>query len=247
MPTRIHDTRRDGVVTLTLDGDDGLNLLHRETLEALRQMLVRLSQQAGISVLILTGAGDRAFSAGANLNEVAELTPAAALDFSHLGQEVTSLLADFPAPVVCALNGLAYGGGLELALACDLRLAASHSRFCYPSSKLGILPGFGGTQRCPGVIGTARTRELMYLGRVIDAGVAERWGLVNAVADDVRAEAERWALELAGRDPYALRQAKETIGMTERADFFFEQEAFANCFRQPGIRERLRAWQAAKR
>ncbi|HEY9897578.1 MAG TPA: enoyl-CoA hydratase/isomerase family protein [Pantanalinema sp.] len=247
MPTRILEARRDGVVTLVLEGDNGLNILHRETLEALRQTLLRLSQQAGISALVLTGAGDRAFSAGANLNEVAELTPAAALDFSHLGQGVTSLLADFPAPVIAALNGLAYGGGLELALACDLRLSAPHARFCYPSSKLGILPGFGGTQRCPGVIGTARTKELLYLGRVIDAGCAERWGLVNAVAEDVRAEAERWATDLSERDAYALRQAKETIGMTERADFFFEQEAFANCFRQPGIRDRLRAWEEAKR
>ncbi|MBO9539421.1 enoyl-CoA hydratase/isomerase family protein [bacterium] len=247
MPTRILEERRDGVVTLTLEGEHGLNILHRATLEALRQILLRLSQQAGLTALVLTGSGDRAFSAGANLNEIAELTPAAALDFSHLGQSVTALLADFPAPVIAALNGLAYGGGLELALACDLRLAAPHARFCYPASKLGILPGFGGTQRCPGIIGTARTKELMFLGRVIDAECAERWGLVNAVAEDVKTEAMRWAEELEGRDAYALRQTKETIGMTERADFFFEQEAFANCFRQPGIQDRLRAWEAAKR
>lgn len=247
MPTRILEDHRDGVVTLVLEGAHGLNILHRATLEALRVTLQRLSQQSGISTLIVTGSGDRAFSAGANLNEIAALTPAAALDFSHLGQAVTSLLADFPAPVIATLNGLAYGGGLELALACDFRLAASHARFCYPASKLGILPGFGGTQRCPSIIGTARAKELMYLGRVIDAACAERWGLVNAVAEDVRAEAARWAAELGERDPYAIRQIKETIGMTERADFFFEQEAFANCFRQPGIQERLRRWEEAKR
>lgn len=247
MPTRIREQRQDDVVTLVLDGDNGLNILDRSTLAELQQILQRLGESQGIKALILTGAGNRAFSAGANLNELAELNATTALGFSHLGQTVTGLLADFPAPVIAALNGLAYGGGLELAVACDFRLAVPEARFAYPASKLGILPGFGGTQRCPSLIGTSRTRELMFLGRVVDAATALHWGLLNAVAPDAQAEAMRWARELAERDAYAIRQIKETIGMTERADFFFEQEAFANCFRRPGVQERLRNWQAADR
>lgn len=245
MPTRIREERQDDVVTLVLEGEQGLNVLDRSTLVELHNVLVRLTEASGIATLILTGAGTRAFSAGANLHELAELNATTALGFSHLGQTVTGLLADFPAPVVAALNGLAYGGGLELAVACDFRIAAPEARFAYPASKLGILPGFGGTQRCPALIGTSRTKELMFMGRVVDAATALHWGLVNAVAPDALAEARHWARELKERDAYAIRQVKETIGMTERADFFFEQEAFANCFRQKGVQERLRNWQAA--
>lgn len=246
MPTRIREQRQDDVVTLVLEGDNGLNILDRRTLVELHDLLLRLTESHGIGALILTGAGTRAFSAGANLNELAELNATTALGFSHLGQTVTGLLADFPAPVIAAVNGLALGGGLELAVACDFRISAPTARFAYPASKLGILPGFGGTQRCPGLIGTSRTKELMFLGRVIDAATALHWGLVNAVAPDAMGEAMRMARELGERDAYAIRQVKETIGMTERADFFFEQEAFANCFRRPGVQERLRNWQASK-
>ncbi len=245
MPTRIREQRQDDVVTLVLDGEHGLNVLDRSTLVELHQVLERLTESHGIAALILTGEGTRAFSAGANLNELAELNATTALGFSHLGQTITGLLADFPAPVIAAVNGLCYGGGLELAVACDFRIAAPHARFAYPASKLGILPGFGGTQRCPLLIGGSRTKELMFLGRVVDAATALHWGLLNEVAPDALGEAMRWARELVERDAYAIRQVKETIGMTERADFFFEQEAFANCFRQPGIQERLRNWQAS--
>jgi enoyl-CoA hydratase/carnithine racemase len=245
MTTRVHLTQQGRVGILTLESDNGLQILHRSTLEDLHRLLLQASAQPDWSALIVTGSGDRAFSAGADLHELAELNPTTALEFSHLGQRVTSLLADFPAPVIAALNGLAYGGGLELAVACDFRIAATHARFSYPATKLGILPGFGGTQRAPALIGPSRTRELMYLGRTLDAAAATAWGLVNAIAPDALAEARAWAAELVTRDAYAIRQVKETIGMTERADFFFEQEAFANCFRQPGINARLKGWQEA--
>lgn len=245
MSTLIREQRHGNVVTLVLDGHGGLNLLDRSTLGDLRVLLERLSREGSIQALILTGGTERAFCAGANLNELAELNPQTALDFSHLGQTVTNLIADFPAPVLAAVNGLAYGGGLELAMACDFRIASPHARFAYPASKLGILPGFGGTQRCPSVIGTTRTKELMFWGRVLDAEGAYAWGLVNAIAPSALAAAKSWCDELQQRHAYAIRQIKESIGMTERVDYLFEQEAFANCFRQPGIRERLLNWQDA--
>lgn len=244
MPSCIRMQRESNLVHLVIDGDTPLNLLYRETLVELRQLLVTLTEEADCAALIVSGAGSRAFSAGANLHEIAELTPATALEFSHLGQTVTSLLADFPAPVIAALNGLAFGGGLELAIACDFRIASADARVAYPSAKLGILPGFGGTQRCPMLVGPSRSKELMFLGRVLDAEEALAWGLVNKVVEpeEVLGEALNWAEELAQRSTYAIRQAKECIGMTERADFFFEQEAFANCFRRPEVQEQIRAW-----
>lgn len=244
MPSQVLIQRDADIVHLVIDGDTPLNILARETLVELKQVLQRLSEEGDVAALVLSGSGTRAFSAGANLHEIAELTPATALEFSHLGQSVTSLLADFPAPVIAALNGLAYGGGLELAIACDFRVASSESRFSYPSSKLGILPGFGGTQRCPMLVGPSRSKELMFFGRVLDAEEALAWGLVNHVVppEAVISEARRWAKDLASRSTYAIRQTKECIGMTERADFFFEQEAFANCFRRPDLKERILDW-----
>ncbi len=247
MPSRVLEQRENNVVHLIIEGETPLNILSRQTLEELRQLLLRLTEQEDCAALILRGAGARAFSAGASLHEIAELTPATAQEFSHLGQSVTSLLADFPAPVIAALNGLAYGGGLELAIACDFRIASDQARFAYPSSKLGILPGFGGTQRCPLLIGPSRSKELMFMGRVLDADEALDWGLVNRVVppSGVLSEAVSWANELANRSTYAIRLAKECIGMTERADFFFEQEAFANCFQRPEVQEQIRIWLAS--
>lgn len=246
MKTLILERRHGNVATLVLDGHGGLNILDSSTLVELRALLERLGRESSLQALILTGAGNRAFSAGANLNELAELTHSSALDFSNLGQTVTSLIADFPAPVVAALNGLTFGGGLELALACDFRIAEPTVRFSYPSSKLGILPGFGGTQRCPSVIGPSRTKELMFFGRVLTAEQALEWGLVNAIASHALDAANSWCEELVQRDAYSIRQTKEAIGMTEKVDYQFEQEAFANCFRQSGLRERLRNWQTIR-
>lgn len=245
MTTEVSVERDGPKVLLRLESENGLNILSRQTLLSLHRTLISLEQQPGIRALIVTGSGDRAFSAGADLRELAELDETSALEFSHLGQTVTGLLADFPAPVICAVNGLAFGGGLELAIACDFRIASTSATFAYPATKLGILPGFGGTQRCPLLIGSARTKELMFFARTVDAETALQWGLVSAVAPDALSGALSWAQELDDRDPYAIRQIKDCVGMTERADFFFEQEAFANCFRQPGIRERLAAWRAS--
>lgn len=246
MPSRIAIAREQAVIRLVIEGDTPLNLLSKQTLVELRQVLLRLTETADCAALILSGAGDRAFSAGANLYELADLNPSSAMEFSHLGQSVTSLLADFPAPVIAMVNGLAYGGGLELAIACDFRIASSEARFAYPASKLGILPGFGGTQRCPMLVGPSRSKELMFLGRVLSAQEAFDWGLVNRVVDpdQLAAEVDAWTRDLESRSTYAIRQVKECIGMTERADFFFEQEAFANCFRRPEVRQQILDWQA---
>lgn len=247
MGTRL-TVRKDGnIAHLVLVGDNPLNILDRETMVGLFRILTDLSLDPKLATLILTGAGKKAFSAGANLKELSELNPVTAQQISQLGQNVTSLLFNFPVPVVAAINGICFGGGLELAVACDFRVVSSDSTFSYPAARLGILPGFGGTQRCPGLIGPSRTKELMLMGKIIDSVTALDWGLVSTVVtpNELQPAAIHWARELASRDRHALQQMKACINRTEKADFLYEQKAFAACFRQPGVQAKLAKWQSA--
>ena len=242
------DIHREGpVARVILRSDNQLNLLERTCLARLRDGFAELASDPRIAVVAVSGAGLRAFSAGADLRELAGLDADSARAFSQLGQEMTARLADGPFVSVAVIGGVCYGGGLELALACDLRLAAEDAVFRYPSARLGILPGFGGTQRCPALLGPTRARELMFLGRPIDAATALDWGLVNRVVP--RSELDRAAglhiRELAEKDAFALRQTKACLVRGAHGDFAFEQEAFAACFARPGTGERLRSWRAA--
>ncbi len=240
--------RRDGTIAhLVLVGDTPLNILDRDTLIHLFRTLTELSLDPKLTALILTGSGKKAFSAGANLNELALLTADTAQQLSQLGQNVTSLLFNFPCPVIAAVGGICFGGGLELAIACDFRIATEDATFSYPAARLGILPGFGGTQRCPSLIGPGRTKELMFLGRTLDAVTAHDWQLIHLVVppNELQPAALHWARELGSRDRHALGQMKACINRTEKEDFLYEQKAFAACFRQPGVRQKLQKWQQA--
>ena len=213
---------------------------------SLQRTLQRLDRDPSVRVLVLTSRDPRAFSAGSDLQELATLDAERAYDLSMLGQRVTGILADFRAPVIVAIRGLAYGGGLELAIAADFRIASPETRFSYPATRLGILPGYGGTQRLPLLVGPSRAKELMLLGRVIDAREALGWGLVNEVHADPLGLAMEWARSLESRDAFALRQTKDCIANAERMDFQSEQEAFSACFAQPGVRDLLRNWQSSR-
>ncbi len=239
------DIHRDGpLARVVLRSENQLNLLERRCLVALRDGFAQLACEPQVAVVALSSAGIRAFSAGADLRELAGLDADTARDFSRLGQEVTARLESGPFVSVAVIAGVCYGGGLELALACDLRIAAENAVFRYPSARLGILPGFGGTRRCPALVGPARSRELMFLGRPIDAATALAWGLVNAVVPGTELErtVERYLRELADQDAFALRQTKACLSRGTQEDFAFEQEAFAACFARPGIQDRLRSW-----
>lgn len=247
MPTRPM-VRRDGnVAHLVLVSDNPLNILDRETLIFLFRALTDLSLDPKLNALILTGAGKKAFSAGANLNELSQLSAETAQQLSQLGQNVTSLIFNFPCPVIAAVQGICFGGGLELAIACDFRIATEDATFSYPAARLGILPGFGGTQRCPGLIGPSRTKELMFMGRILDSSLALDWGLINLVvsAPELQPTALHWARELGSRDRHAIQQMKACVNRTEKEDFLYEQKAFAACFRQPGVKQKLQKWQQA--
>jgi enoyl-CoA hydratase len=203
--------REDGVVVVTLDRPEALNALDVGTLSELRERLESLSGDDGVRVVVLTGAGDRAFAAGADIKYMSGLGVEEAKEWGRLGHEVGALLETMPKATIAAVNGFALGGGCELALACDFRYASSAAKLGQPEVNLGIIPGWGGTQRLARVCGVGVAKELIFTGRVVGAEEALRIGLVNAVFD--AGELLERTLETAGliasKGPLAIAAAKE--------------------------------------
>jgi enoyl-CoA hydratase/carnithine racemase len=212
-PSLVRVERQGRVAWLTLDRPDALNAFSKALVRDLRAALAALRGEAGLSVLVVTGAGDKAFCAGADLKERRAMTLDETRAFLTDLNAAVDDLAVFPQPTIAALNGVAFGGGLELALACDLRVAAAGIQVGLPEVKLGIIPGAGGTQRLSRVCGLGVAKALILTGRRIDAARAEALGLVSAVvpAAELRAEAGRWADEIAEAGPLAVAQAKRAI------------------------------------
>ena len=205
---------KDGpVAVLTINRPKVLNALNGETVRELGEAIEQLERDSEVAVVIITGAGDRAFVAGADIAFMQNLTPMEAREFAQLGQRVLSRIENLSKPVIAAVNGFALGGGCELAMACDLRLAADTAVFGQPEIKLGIIPGAGGTQRLARLVGLTRAKELVFFGEPIDAQEAYRIGLVNRVvpADRLLAEARAWAERLAALPPVALALAKRAL------------------------------------
>ena len=202
-----------GVARLTIDRPDVMNALSYDTLARLGELLDTLKADQAIRVVILTGAGERAFCAGADLKERVGFTEEQTLAFVTRIGDTFSALAALPQPVIAAMNGVAYGGGLELALACDLRVAVSGARMGLTETSLAIIPGAGGTQRLPLIVGTARAKELIYCSMRVDADEALAMGLVNRVAPkgELMDLAQKLADSIAANGPLAVRAAKEAI------------------------------------
>ena len=169
------------IATLTVNRPTALNALNREVLEEMARVIREVRHDPSVRVLIVTGAGDKAFVAGADIAAMAKMSALDGLDFSRLGHRVMESFEDLPIPVIAAVNGFALGGGLELALACDLIVASEKARFGQPEINLGLIPGFGGTQRLPHRIGHNKARELIMTGDMFDAKTALELGLVNQV------------------------------------------------------------------
>jgi enoyl-CoA hydratase len=235
------------VATLTVNRPKALNALNRPVLEGLAEVLRGLRNDGAVRVLIITGAGDRAFVAGADIAAMAGMSVTEGLEFTRLGHAVMSAIEDLPLPVIAAVNGFALGGGLELALACDLIIASEKARFGQPEINLGIIPGFGGTQRLAHRIGHSRARQLIMTGEMFDARAAFEWGLVNTVAapDQLLDEAHKLAEQIATKSGFALRQAKAALHaaatMDLEAGLRCEQSAFGICF---GGEDRIEGMQA---
>jgi enoyl-CoA hydratase len=199
---------RDGAVAvISVNRPQVLNALNRQTLDELRQILLDLQRDQTVRSLVITGAGEKAFVAGADIRELAALSPLEGREHALAGQQVFDLIENLGKPVIAAINGYALGGGCELAMACSIRIAADSARFGQPEIKLGILPGYAGTQRLPRIIGKARALELLLTGATIDAHEAARIGLVNRVvpASALMAEARTLASDLAKQPPMAVR------------------------------------------
>jgi enoyl-CoA hydratase/carnithine racemase len=192
-----------------------LNLITGELLDELAAALATLaaSSAGDVRAVVVTGSGDRAFSAGSHVGEFESQRGRDGRARLELEERVSRSLADLPMPTIAAIEGNALGGGLELALCCDLRIASSRARLGLPEVRLAVIPGSGGTQRLPRIVGPARARELILTGRVIDADEAARIGLVNEVvpAGEARARADALAEEIAARGPLAVREAKRLI------------------------------------
>lgn len=205
--------RDDAVALVTINRPQVLNALNLATLDELRRVILDFKKDDSVRAVILTGSGEKAFAAGADVNELAVQTPIAGRELALAGQHVLDLLENMGKPVIAAINGYALGGGCELALACTLRIAADTARLGQPEINLGILPGYAGTQRLPRLVGKARAMELILTGAQISASEAERIGLVNRVvpAAALLTEAKKLAGELARQAPIAVRYIIDAI------------------------------------
>jgi len=241
-------SRESGVATITFNNPKMLNALSVATFEALEGVFDELEKDDAVRVVIVTGAGDKAFAAGGDIGHLGTLDADGAREFALLAQRVIDRIEAFPKPVLAAINGYALGGGCELAMGCDLRIAADTARFGQPEVKLGIIPGFAGTQRLARLVGKGKAKELVFTGEMIDAEEACRIGLVNRVVarDQLLEETRSLALLLCDRSPSAIRLAKDAIDNGLEMDFArgsrYEADLFALCFTTADCREGLSAF-----
>nr|WP_300152116.1 enoyl-CoA hydratase-related protein [Propionicimonas sp.] len=225
----------DHIATLTIDRERALNALNRELLADLGAA-IELARAERVRCIVVTGAGTRAFVAGADVGQMATMTRREAAAFSELGNRVFRTLERLPIPSIAAVNGYALGGGCELAMSCDIRLASTRAVFAQPEVGLGITPGFGGTQRLARLVGAGIAKELLFSGRRIDAARAREIGLVNDVVEPeaLMDAALGLAREIAAQAPIAVRATKEALTLGQHVDLDtalgVEVAQFASCF-----------------
>ncbi len=204
---------KDSILTITIDRPKVLNALNAQTVGEIWSAFEAARDDASVKCVILTGCGEKAFVAGADINELAQMTPITGKATAENGQRVLRAIERFPKPVIAAINGFALGGGCELALACHIRIASEKAQMGLPEVSLGIIPGYGGTQRMARLLGKGKALELILTGDRVGAAEAERIGLVNKVvpADQLIGAAEEMAKKMASRGPLALRAAIEAV------------------------------------
>lgn len=236
------------IATITINRPKNLNSLTEEVFTDLSKTINDLAGNEEVAVIILTGAGEKAFVAGGDITAMVEATPEWARNFALLAQGVLNRIEHSPKPVIAAVNGYALGGGCELAMACDIRIASETALFGQPEVKLGIIPGFAGTQRLSRLVGKGKAKEIIFTGEMLDAEEACRIGLVNKVvpADQLMDAAREMAAVIARRSRTAVRLSKEAIdnglemdsGRAER----YEADLFALCFAGEDQREGMKAF-----
>lgn len=243
------DVAREGhIATITLNRPEVLNAFNTEHLEALLNAIQSLSTEHQVWAVILTGAGERAFAAGADIAEMREKRPSEALAFARLGQSVCRAIETAPQPYIAAVNGYALGGGCEVSLACDIRIASENAALGQPEVTLGIPPGWGGTQRLTRLVGPGIARELIYTGRRVKADEALSLGLVNAVypIGELMEKARDLAGSIAANAPLAVRASKDAIARALDVDLdtglSYETGVFALSFDTADQKEGMSAF-----
>ena len=241
--------KEKGVAKITIDRPEVRNALNRATRSELSYAIEEIEKDKDIRVVIITGAGDKAFISGADITEFREATPITIQEYtSTLGQELYNRIEDVSIPVIAMINGFCLGGGLELAMCCDIRIASENAKFGQPEIKVGFIPGGGGTQRLPRLVGWGKAKELIYTGQIIDAVEAERIGLVEKVVpqDKLEEEVSQLAESIASKSPLIIKLAKKTINRGMYTDLAAglncERITFALCFATEDRKEGINAF-----
>jgi enoyl-CoA hydratase len=238
----------DQVALLTVNRPQSLNALNAELLDELQGAFHALERDRNVKAVVVTGSGDKAFVAGADIAEMVENDAVQALAFARKGQQLVDAIGRMSKPVIAAVNGFALGGGLELALACDFIYASEKAKFGLPEVTLGIMPGFGGTQKLARLIGRNRANEMIFSGRILRAAEAESWGIVNAVlpGDVLLDKAIDIAQKIAANGPLGVAHAKDAVrsglDMAEADGMRYESALFATLFSSADQKEGMRAF-----
>ncbi|MDC1028408.1 enoyl-CoA hydratase-related protein [Schleiferiaceae bacterium] len=236
-------TVSDGIATLVINRPKQLNALNKQTLSEINEAFESMRNNDAVKVVIMTGSGEKAFVAGADIKEFADFSGAEGSDLAKTGHmTVFNVIEEFSKPVIVAINGFALGGGLELAMAAHVRIASDNARMGLPETSLGVIPGYGGTQRLPQLIGKGRALEMIFSAKMIDASTALNYGLVNAVVpqETLKSTAEKMAHDFMKNSIVAMGYAIEAVnaGMLEGAiGYDVEVQAFGDCFETADFKE----------
>lgn len=236
------------IATITINRPAALNALNQKVLMELSTAFHDVGHRKDIRAIILTGAGEKAFVAGADIVAMSQMTPAQAGEFACLGHMVMNLIEGIKKPVIAAVNGFALGGGMELALACDVIYASETAVFGLPETTLGLFPGFGGTQRLPRLIGKSKAKELIFSGRKLKANEAYEWGIVNKVspAAELKADVEKLAMAIVANSPVAVGLTKELVNrgtdLPIETGLLLEKNGFGALFTTADMKEGLSAF-----
>ncbi|MGF7185627.1 enoyl-CoA hydratase [Desulfitispora alkaliphila] len=238
----------DNIATLTINRPKALNALNKDTLLDIKAAAQEVAEDENSHVLIITGAGEKAFVAGADISFMSKMTPQQAREFALLGQDVFRTIETMGKPVIAAVNGFALGGGCELAMACDFIICSENSKFGQPEVGLGVIPGFGGSQRLPRIVGSNMAKQLLFTGEIIDANEALRIGLVNSVetADQLMEVVTKKVKKIVSNGQISVRYCKEAVNEGMEADIdrsmTLEANSFGLCFATEDQKEGMKAF-----
>ncbi len=241
----ITTSKTDGICTVKINRPEKLNAMNMDAAKELTEVFEKLGKDDSIKVIILTGEGDKAFSAGADIEYMSKISADESEEYAKLGQLVTGTVENVKQPTIAAINGFALGGGCELAMSCDIRIAANTAKMGQPEVTIGIPPGWGGTQRLMRIVGIAKAKEMVFTGKMIKAEEAREIGLVNQVVElsTLMDETMKMAKTIAGNSSIAVRMSKVAMNKGRNADLDtglgIELLAWRNCFTHPDREERM--------